>query len=222
MRRLALIALAALAGCGGTHAAGPSPEDQVRAAVAEFDAGLRAQDSRQLCASFSRQMLAYVESIWHRPCEAVAPAVFHKMPETSRMVGTHVVSVRITGTKASAGVRAEPDGFRSEPVKLVREDGQWKLLWPAVTGGSSEYLGCVTRYQRKLDADPDWQTVSHATIDEYTRRYCALAEKLPTATGDEVANEIWFRMCVEHKLKPRLSYTGFRAPSAPDTLAGEV
>jgi hypothetical protein len=227
-RPAALIALVALAGCGGAQpAAKPSPEAQVLAALGRYDDAKRQQDPQQFCDALSADYRHGIESFAHMHCTLVVPSWIAYIPEAMRMMGTRVASVRVQGNTATVTVRAEPSGAKGPDVVLVRDFGKgWKVQNPPRWPGSPYYQGCLRDYQNYIAAQTGWwRTISHATIDEFTRRLCTRAERLPARTRETLqrtAREVWWEMCVAGRLHRRLGVTGFKAPSAPDTLQGEV
>ena len=116
------LALLILAGCGES---GPTPEEQVRAAVAEFGRATAAKDYTALCDRIlAPELIEEVESIG-LPCERALRQGLGEVEDPRLTIGT----IKIDDDKASAEVRTSAAGEEPsrDTLELVNLDGVWKI-----------------------------------------------------------------------------------------------
>jgi IS4 transposase len=120
MRRfIALIALAAFAGCGGSKGDDPKASAAAQSYVAAFtahDAGATCraltEHSREQVAEFAREHM--------RLRGATCAKAVALLPQSD--IQAKVTRIDVHGARATAAV----DGF-DRPLTLVREDGTWRV-----------------------------------------------------------------------------------------------
>jgi hypothetical protein len=122
-RPLLLVLAACLAaGCGDD---GPSDEEQIRAALAQFQRATEARDYRALCEDLLAPAL--VESVKRIgvTCEVALERGFEDVREPRLTVG----SVTVRGDSASARVRSSAAGQdpSDDTVELVRVGDDWRI-----------------------------------------------------------------------------------------------
>ncbi len=117
----AVVALALLAGCGG------SAEEEVTTAVQSLGVATYHRDARTFCALLSRELVARVERA--APCPDVVALGLARVERPT----LRVRSVTVDGDRATARVLAGARGRRPAPrtVRLVREGDVWRI---AATG----------------------------------------------------------------------------------------
>ena len=116
------LALLILAGCGGS---GPTPEEQVRSAVAEFGRATAAKDYTALCDRIlAPELIEEVESIG-LPCERALRQGLGEVEEPRLTIG----KIEIDDDRASAEVRTSAAGEEPsrDTLELVNLDGDWKI-----------------------------------------------------------------------------------------------
>jgi ketosteroid isomerase-like protein len=116
------LALLLIAGCGDT---GPTPEEQVRARIADFSRATAAKDYQALCDRiFADALIEDVEQIG-LPCEVALRQGLEDVREPRLTVG----AVRVEGDRASAEVRTSAAGEEPsrDTLELVNVDGSWKI-----------------------------------------------------------------------------------------------
>ena len=116
------LALLILAGCGES---GPTPEEQVRAAVAEFGRATAAKDYTALCDRIlAPELIEEVESIG-LPCERALRQGLGDVEDPQLAIGT----IKIDDDKASAEVRTSAAGEEPsrDTLELVNLDGVWRI-----------------------------------------------------------------------------------------------
>ena len=116
------LALLILAGCGES---GPTPEEQVRATVAEFGRATAAKDYTALCDRIlAPELIEEVESIG-LPCERALRQGLGDVEDPQLAIGT----IEIDDDKASAEVRTSAAGEEPSPdtLELVNLDGVWRI-----------------------------------------------------------------------------------------------
>ena len=117
------VALLLLAGCGEQ---GPTPEEQVRATVAEFGQATAAKDYAELCNRLlAPSLVEEVESIG-LPCERALRRGLGDVRDPRLTIGEITVS---DDDKATAEVRTSAAGEApsQDTLELVNVDGQWKI-----------------------------------------------------------------------------------------------
>jgi hypothetical protein len=116
------LALLALAGCGEQ---GPTPEQQVRAAVAEFGRATAAKDYRTLCEQLLAPDLVDDVTSIGLPCETALERGLRDVREPRLTIGR----VRVEGDRASAVIRTAATGQEpsEDTLRLVKVDGTWKI-----------------------------------------------------------------------------------------------
>jgi Putative lumazine-binding len=116
------VALLVLAGCGEQ---GPSPEQQVRDAVAEFGRATAAKDYRTLCDRLlAPSLVEEVESIG-LPCEVALRQGLGQVRDPRLTIGR----IEVRDDRASAQVRTTAAGEQpsEDTLELVDVDGSWKI-----------------------------------------------------------------------------------------------
>ena len=111
-----------LAGCGEQ---GPSPEQQVRDAVAEFGRATAAKDYRALCDRLlAPSLIEEVESIG-LPCEVALRQGLGQVRDPRLTIGR----IEVRDDRASAQVRTTAAGEQpsEDTLELVDVDGSWKI-----------------------------------------------------------------------------------------------
>jgi hypothetical protein len=119
---LLLLALCVLVGCGDS---GPSDEEQIRAALAEFGRATGERDYAALCDRIlAPQLVATVEQIG-LPCEQALAKGFEDVREPQLSVG----EVTVNGDAATAQVRSSAAGQEpsEDTVALVRSGESWRI-----------------------------------------------------------------------------------------------
>jgi hypothetical protein len=116
------VVLLLLAGCG---AQGPTPEEQVRATVAEFGQATAAKDYAELCDRLlAPSLVEEVESIG-LPCERALRRGLGDVRDPRLTIG----EITIRDDKATADVRTSAAGEEpsQDRLELVNLDGEWKI-----------------------------------------------------------------------------------------------
>jgi ketosteroid isomerase-like protein len=130
VRRLALIAMLLLAGCGGSEPAAPMSADEraIRATLADYVEAVRANDPARVCRLTAREVLIEIAA-FGTTCESVIGAEIAKRGPKFRLE-THAVAIQ--GDYAmTRGRAADANGPRSGDQPLVRERGHWLLTTKA-------------------------------------------------------------------------------------------
>jgi Putative lumazine-binding len=122
VRRLAAIALLVVAGCGEQ---GPTPEEQVRAKVAEFGRATAAKDYQTLCDRILAPSLIEEIKEIGLPCEVALRQGLGEVRDPRLTIGR----VDVQGESASAQVRTSATGQApsEDTLRLVNENGTWKI-----------------------------------------------------------------------------------------------
>jgi 4-aminobutyrate aminotransferase-like enzyme len=118
----AAIALLLAAGCGDE---GPTPEEEVRSAVAAFGRATAAKDYQALCDRIlSSTLIEQVREIG-LPCEVALRQGLGEVQDPQLTIGR----VRVDGERATVEVRTSAAGEEPsrDTVELVNEDGTWKI-----------------------------------------------------------------------------------------------
>jgi Putative lumazine-binding len=123
VRRLfvALVAGAALVGCGG----GPTDEEQVRATVDAFSKATAAKDYDKLCKQLlAPKLLEQVEQAG-LPCEVALSKGLGEVEEPRVTIG----QITVNGDSATADIRTSAKGEEPsrDTLKLSRVGGQWRI-----------------------------------------------------------------------------------------------
>ena len=116
------VALLLLAGCGEQ---GPTPEEQVRATVAEFGRATAAKDYGTLCDRLlAPSLVEEVESIG-LPCERALRRGLGDVEDPRLTIGR----IDIRDEEASAEIRTTAAGEEPsrDTLELVNVDGTWKI-----------------------------------------------------------------------------------------------
>jgi len=120
-RRLAaLVAVAALGGCGG-----PTDEEQVRSVVDDLGKATAAKDYQALCDHIlAPKLIAKVKQIG-LPCEVALQRGLGDVKEPSVTVG----NITVKGDTATAEVRTVAQGQAPsrDTLELVRVDDAWRI-----------------------------------------------------------------------------------------------
>jgi hypothetical protein len=124
VRRLfvALLAGAALAGCGST---GPTDEQQVRETVDAFSKATAAKDYDKLCKQLlAPKLLEQVEQAG-LPCEVALSKGLGDVKEPRITVG----QITVNGDSATADVRTSAAGQEPsrDTLKLTKVGGRWRI-----------------------------------------------------------------------------------------------
>jgi len=117
-----VVALLVLAGCGEQ---GPSPEQQVRDAVADFGRATTAKDYRTLCDRLlAPSLIEEVESIG-LPCEVALRQGLGRVRDPRLTIGR----IEVRDDRASAQIRTTAAGEQpsEDTLELVNVDGTWKI-----------------------------------------------------------------------------------------------
>jgi Putative lumazine-binding len=119
---LAALALAFAVGCGER---GPTPEEQVRSAVAEFGRATAAKDYQALCDRILAPSLVEEVRAIGLPCEVALRQGLGDVRDPQLTIGR----VRVNGERASAEVRTAAAGQQPsrDTLQLVDVDGAWKI-----------------------------------------------------------------------------------------------
>jgi Putative lumazine-binding len=122
VRILAAIALLLVAGCGEQ---GPTPEEQVRAKVAEFGRATAAKDYDALCDRILAPSLIEDAEEIGLPCEVALRQAFEDLRDPRVSIGR----VDVQGERASAQIRTSATGQEpsEDTLRLVNENGTWKI-----------------------------------------------------------------------------------------------
>jgi ketosteroid isomerase-like protein len=129
MRRLAvaLAAVAAIAGCGGT-----SPEDAVRATLQGYGKAFAAHDYQAICDRYLAPKL--VDGVEQRglPCEAAIRPAIHDAVKPVLAVR----SIKVSGDAATAQVHstAANQPPSDDTISLSRVNGTWYIAGTVSTG----------------------------------------------------------------------------------------
>jgi hypothetical protein len=119
---LAAIALLLVAGCGEQ---GPTPEEEVRAKVAEFSRATADKDYQALCDRILAPALIDELKSIGLPCEVALRQGLGDVREPRLTIGR----VEVQGESASAQVRTSATGQEpsEDTLRLVNENGTWKI-----------------------------------------------------------------------------------------------
>jgi Putative lumazine-binding len=122
VRILAAIALLLVAGCGEQ---GPTPEEQVRAKVAEFGRATADKDYQALCDRILAPSLVEELKEIGLPCEVALRQGLGEVRDPRLTIGR----VEVQGDSASAQVRTSATGQEpsEDTLRLVNENGTWKI-----------------------------------------------------------------------------------------------
>jgi predicted small lipoprotein YifL len=122
VRILAAIALLLVAGCGEQ---GPTPEEQVRAKVAEFGRATADKDYQALCDRILAPSLVEELKEIGLPCEVALRQGLGEVRDPRLTIGR----VEVQGESASAQVRTSATGQEpsEDTLRLVNENGTWKI-----------------------------------------------------------------------------------------------
>jgi predicted small lipoprotein YifL len=122
VRILAAIALLLVAGCGEQ---GPTPEEQVRAKVAEFGRATADKDYQALCDRILAPTLIEELKEIGLPCEVALRQGLGEVRDPRLTIGR----VEVQGESASAQVRTSATGQEpsEDTLRLVNENGTWKI-----------------------------------------------------------------------------------------------
>ena len=116
------VALLLLAGCGEQ---GPTPEEQVRATVAEFGRATAAKDYAELCNRLlAPSLVEEVESIG-LPCERAMRQGLRDVRDPRLTIG----EIDVRDDRATAQIRSSAAGEEpsQDTLELVNVDGAWKI-----------------------------------------------------------------------------------------------
>ena len=119
---LLVLAVCALAGCGDS---GPSDEQQIRAALAEFERATAARDYQALCDRvLAPELIETVKQIG-LPCELALQKGFEDVENPRLTVG----AVKVDDDTATAEVRSSAAGEApsQDTIELVRARGGWRI-----------------------------------------------------------------------------------------------
>jgi ketosteroid isomerase-like protein len=119
---LLVLAVCALAGCGDS---GPSDEQQIRAALAEFERATAARDYQALCDRvLAPELIETVKQIG-LPCELALQKGFEDVQNPRLTVGT----VKVDDDTATAEVRSSAAGESpsEDTVELVKIRDSWRI-----------------------------------------------------------------------------------------------
>jgi hypothetical protein len=117
-----VLALCALAGCGDS---GPTDEQQIRAALAEFERATAERDYEALCDRVLAPKLIETVRQIGLPCEVALQKGFEDVEDPRLTVG----NITVDGDEASAEVRSSAAGESpsQDTVALVRVGGEWRV-----------------------------------------------------------------------------------------------
>jgi ketosteroid isomerase-like protein len=111
---IAVLALVALAGCGGEQ----GTEGQARTAVNRYLAALAAKDGKRVCATYSEDYRGLVERESGKPCAQAGLG----SPGRFAFKG-----VMVDGNDATATISCDDPTAGDCSLKLVFEHGDWKI-----------------------------------------------------------------------------------------------
>ena len=120
-RAAALVAAAALAGCGS----GPTDEEQVRTTLTEFTRATAAKDYQALCDRLlAASLVADLKKIG-LPCEVALEQGLGDVKQPRLIVG----DVKVKGNTATAEVRTSAQGQApsADTVELERTEDGWRI-----------------------------------------------------------------------------------------------
>ena len=119
---LLVLAACALAGCGES---GPSDEEQIRAALGEFQRATAARDYQALCDRILAPKLIETVKQIGLPCEVALKKGFEDVRDPRLSVGAIVVD----DDRATAEVRSSAAGEApsQDTVELVRVGDRWRI-----------------------------------------------------------------------------------------------
>lgn len=116
---------------------GPDSEKEVRATLTDYATATRQKDYQTLCDDiFARNIVDGLRSA-ALPCEV---ALRNSTFETLRNPQLTVLGVEVSGDQALARVRSVATGEQPsvDAVKLVKEDGDWKIASLAEPGATAD------------------------------------------------------------------------------------
>jgi Putative lumazine-binding len=121
VRRLLVVLLVALAGCGG----GPSDTEQVHTAVEEFGKATAAKDYQRLCDRLLAPALVEEVEASGLPCEVALRQGLGEVRAPTLTIGR----IEVTGDRATADVRSAAAGEppSRDTLQLVRVDDAWRI-----------------------------------------------------------------------------------------------
>ena len=117
-----VLAVASLVACGDS---GPTDEQQIRAALAEFERATAARDYQALCDRVLAPKLIETVRQIGLPCELALQKGFEDVEDPRLTVG----AVKVDEDEATAEVRSSAAGQSpsQDTVELVRVDGKWRV-----------------------------------------------------------------------------------------------
>jgi hypothetical protein len=118
---LLLVCAWALSGCGG----GPADEEQIRAALGEFQRATAARDYQALCDRILAPKLIDTVKQIGLPCEVALQKGFEGVRDPRLTVG----AITVKGKRASAQVRSIAAGQApsQDTVDLVKVGDRWRI-----------------------------------------------------------------------------------------------
>ena len=118
---LLLVTAGTIAGCGG----GPSDEQQIRAALAEFQQATASHDYKALCERILAPKLIETVKQIGLPCELALQKGFEDVRDPQLSVG----AITVEEDRATARVRSSAAGQEpsEDRVQLVKIDERWRI-----------------------------------------------------------------------------------------------
>lgn len=129
-RLIALLAVLALAGCGGSD---PMPEEEVRETLRTFATSVEERDAEQLCGILDPELLEGLTG-QGLPCAVAMERQFFTSVRSPKL---EVGKVTVDGDTATAAVKTSAAGQPSADatLNLRRVEGSWRVSAPPGDGG---------------------------------------------------------------------------------------
>jgi hypothetical protein len=209
-----VVALVALAGCGGSEESPPADSDreQIEATIGAYFEAMGEGDGEEACShltSSARKNLvtASGKSSCEEAIELIGEAADAHPEQGERLSQVRVLRATIDGVKAEATIKAG-DRQGDAPVPLEKTDDGWKVAGTGTSTGvqysSQAQAECVAGGMQEFDdgnADPFWKVEGRDDFRDYIAETCRIADRRGLLDGSvdrkefmKVAGEVVLRM----------------------------
>jgi hypothetical protein len=206
-----VVALVALAGCGGSdESPAGSDREQIEATISAYFAAMGEGDGDEACGhltSSARQNLATAmgKSSCEEAIELIAEAAESDPEGRKALSKVRVLRATIDGVKAEATIKAREDEA-PRPVPLEKTDDGWRVAGTSsgVQFSSQAHAECVSGGMQEFDegnADPFWKVEGRDDFRDYIAETCRIADRRGLLVEDgnreefmKVAGQVVLRM----------------------------